>query len=228
MDTVCKHGVEYELSSDKKYYIASRIDNSYSPSGLTASLKVLCLSKKINGKSVKKIKTEAFKGCDLIEVAYIPETIEYIGHQAFAQCKSLKEINWYGDVNTSVELGHLVFLGCENLVSVTINSFLNPGTKDFCKCYNLTNFQCGYIENVPTDFFIGCRSLSHLSFVRCKKLNRGSFMGTGIKSISFHSEAPVLCDGTVEQWKQDGIEISCLLDNPIAELSYEGIPVSII
>ena len=229
MDIQVKNGITYELSAGKKWYIVTGVDtNSVTPANLAANLKILCIAAEINQKPVKSIRLEAFKNNPYIEAVYIPKTVTHCGHQAFAKCENLKEVVWYGDISKTVEMGHLVFLDCPKLVSVTINSKLKAGTKCFCKCSSLTTFACGYVDTIPTDFFVGCRSLEQLSFVECGALNRGSFIGSGVKKIGFHSDAPKLFDGTIEQWQHDGIEVECFSDNPLVELSYEGVKINAI
>ncbi len=177
----------------------------------------------MRGKRVSAIADMAFYKVEHIEYAYIPANIKYIGHQAFANCVNLKQVIWEGDIHTTVELGHLVFNNCKNLTVVTIKSMLNPGTKDFNNCSNLLGFDCDYVESIPSDFFNGCTSLTHLNFTECGRFNKGSISGSSVSMIEFSTKAPILCDGTVEQWIKDGIKISCSADNPLAELSYQGV-----
>lgn len=222
-----QNGIMYKLAACNDYYSIKGFDFNATQKQ-REHMQRLCIPKTVNGIPVKKIEFEAFKGNLWIESLFIPSTVEYIGHQAFAQCKNLVDVLWMGDSNKTVEMGALVFLNCENLKTVTIHSFLKTGTKTFCKCRNLFNFACGYVDGIPSDYFVGCTSLKTVNFVKCGYLTRSSFMGTAIKRVEFHNEAPKLFDGTIEQWNSDGITVGCLANNPLVDLMYEGIAVDII
>ena len=216
----------YQLSPAESYYVVIGIEPNIAPNRL-AAMKTVQIPESIKGLPVRGIKAEAFKAANWLEEIHLPSSIDSIGYQAFAQCQNLVTFVWEGDCNKNVELNSLVFLNCKALKTVHIFSRLNTGQKDFCKCEGLTLFNCPYINVISTDYFYGCSSLNRVSFIDCQCLTDNSFRYSGVRRVSFFQKAPKLLSGTVENWIQNGIRISCESSNPLTELIYYGVIVEV-
>ncbi|MBE5741139.1 MAG: hypothetical protein E7351_01215 [Clostridiales bacterium] len=108
---------------------------------------------------VTRLESGTFDYCEGITNVIFPESLEYIGDYAFANCTGLpadftipsqvKEIGEYAFQYTNIEnltlegvekIGNLTFLGCTSLVSIVLPSTLTEITNfAFSGCTNLTN-----------------------------------------------------------------------------------------
>lgn len=115
---------------------------------------------KIDGYPVTLISAMAFEGCDYVTKISLPDTLTYVGEEAFCDTAFYKdENNWKNGVlyidSVLVEVGedvsgdftvkkgtsviaHKAFAGCEKLTEITI-----PGT----------------VKHIPESMFVGCKSL---------------------------------------------------------------------
>lgn len=102
--------------------------------------KVECLGKQIiripdeiDGHTITGIFPEAFLSSDVKKII-LPETINYIGHGAFKDCKYLEEIN-IPDAVENIECA--AFEGCDNLASVVLPKNVVFDSGLFANCTNL-------------------------------------------------------------------------------------------
>lgn len=65
----------------------------------------------------------------------LPDTIEYIGHQAFKNCSQIKNIKLPENLQT---IGDRAFMYCSNLTSITIPGKAKLGFAAFFGCTNLS------------------------------------------------------------------------------------------
>ena len=97
-------GLEYTLSDDGTYYSISK--GTYSGENLI-------IPSTYNGLPVKKIPYEAFYGVRSLESVVIPDSVTYIGKNAFATCSYLETIS----IPDSIEyFGDSIFSFCNSLV----------------------------------------------------------------------------------------------------------------
>ncbi len=166
-------GLEYTLSDDETYYIASGIgsatdtdiviastynDLPVTSIGYRAFADCYELTSVVIPEGVTTIKTAAFSSCWKMQNITIPNSVKAIGISAFASCWELTSVT-IPDGVTSIE--GTLFSGCQKLTSVTIpNSVTSIGSGAFSLCSNLTNVTIP--DSVVTIFsgaFQGCDGL---------------------------------------------------------------------
>ena len=97
-------GLDMQLSADGGSYSVCGI-------GECADLEIL-IGGIYEGKPVKSIGGYAFWGCGEIREAFIFESIEHIGNDAFSYCVSLKQITLPATLKS---IGDYAFYGCSSL-----------------------------------------------------------------------------------------------------------------
>lgn len=156
----------------------------------------------INGKTVRYIGKRAFCESDIvsgekisghkIESVCVPQSVLFIGDEAFYGCESLKEVTF---PERLVYIGMYAFENCPKLSSVDIKSCEVFGASSFAGCSSLTSLI------LPSDTklllcaaFSGCpiESLSlnnGLEFIDC------AFAETKIKEVTIPSSVKVIFGG---------------------------------
>ncbi len=150
----------------------------------------------------------------------IPDSVEIIGIQAFAQCDSLTSIEIPDSVET---IGEGAFFGCDSLTSIGIpDSVTTIGERAFSICYSLTSVEIGdSVTTIGNGAFEGCDSLTSIeipdsvrtigntAFYGCRSLTsveipdsvttigEGAFRGC--KSLS-----DIYYGGSEEDWEKVG------------------------
>ena len=90
-------------------------------------------------KTVKRIESGTFSGCESLSSITIPNSVTWIGGYAFENCKSLTSVTIPNNVTT---IDSRAFKGCTSLTSVTIpNSVTTIGGLVFSDCYSLTSIK---------------------------------------------------------------------------------------
>ncbi|OON94558.1 MAG: hypothetical protein ATN31_03035 [Candidatus Epulonipiscioides saccharophilum] len=109
---------------------------------------------------VTEIAPKAFFGLDITDV-YIPNTVELIGANAFAECKKLRSIEIPASV-TNIE--YSAFKNCKALVSVKFNDgLLMLGAEAFYGCSDLSSLQLPRsLTTIPNCAFAICTSLVYV------------------------------------------------------------------
>ncbi len=99
-DTYYTEGVNYTLSDDGTYYIASSF-NSYK-SGVIRSMSEIVIAKTYLNKPVKEIGTSFFEAKEpfSLEIVYLPDSITTINSKAFAYLDDFKQIVLSENVTT--------------------------------------------------------------------------------------------------------------------------------
>ena len=98
----------------------------------------------------------AFQNCTSLENINIPQSVTFIGENAFIQCENLKSIDIPGNINTIEG----AFFNCYNLKNINISE----GVK-IIKSYAF--YSCNANEiNIPNSvIYIGCRTLPSASAI---------------------------------------------------------------
>ena len=111
------------------------------------------------GLPVKEIKEGAFCDGNMLSIT-IPDSVEYIGYDAFANCTNLTSVV-IGDSVTSI--GEYAFNDCTNLTSVVIgNSVTSIGRGAFEYCYSLTSMVIpNSVTSIGYGAFNGCSNLQY-------------------------------------------------------------------
>ena len=141
----------------------------------------------------------AFKGCYMIEIITLPETLTSIGDYAFQDCSSLNSISGGMDGECSIPQGVITisqyafqncssftkldlaavtvvedyaFNGCSNFVEVTGGELTSIGAYAFYMCMNLSEVpfnEGSSIEIIPQYAFAQCHSLQMLTLPNALK-----------------------------------------------------------
>ncbi len=94
----------------------------------------------------KKIAGSAFYGCDEIIYIHIPNSVELLSEESFAQCSGLKKIDLSENIK---EIPKMAFWGCSELESIRIPASVEKiGDFAFLDCFNLESIT---IFNSVTD-----------------------------------------------------------------------------
>lgn len=121
----------YDLSSNLERIIVESGNTSYSSfDGVLlnkdGSRLLLCPSKRKDGYSIPEtvvtVDAASFKDCKSLKFVNIPSSVELIGERAFDGCDSIDWVTFEG----APEIGLNAFIGCQNISSVTSQSFI-PG-----------------------------------------------------------------------------------------------------
>ena len=152
--TVCSQpepseGIEYALSDDESYYIVKGIGSCTEKDIVIASL--------YNGKRVKAIDYGAFYATDITSVV-IPNSIVYMGDEAFKNCGMLESVV-IGNGITTIPYG--AFNLCEKLNNLVIpNSVKNICENAFLACVSLKEVKIpSSVESIGDYAFAQCYAL---------------------------------------------------------------------
>ena len=96
-----------------------------------------------------------------IESIYIPNSIRYIGDEAFEGCRKMTEIDIPDSVTT---IGEEAFMFCESLTSVKISSSVTSlGRKAFGECVSLKEITIpASVRDVDAECFYHCENLTDI------------------------------------------------------------------
>ena len=132
-------------------------------------------------KGVKVIGNSAFLGCESLSSINIPNSLTYIGNDAFG-CESLTNINI---PNSVTNIGDRAFRGCNSLTSINIpNSVTYIGNSAFGECESLTNINIpNSVTNIGDWAFEQCESLTNINIPN-SVTNIGNNAFRGCKSLT--------------------------------------------
>ena len=163
-------GVTLTVTDLKALWVVTPIDNkSVAINGYKGNNCEIRIPSTIGTKTVTRIGERAFRPEShrvqknvyrALESIMLPDTIEYIGAEAFANCKSLKEIKLPSSL---LSIGHSAFENCESLKEIILPSNLRSVSPHlFAKCSNLE--KCVFLSQTT--------HLSQGAFYDCKKLSQ--------------------------------------------------------
>ncbi|MDE6084644.1 MAG: leucine-rich repeat domain-containing protein [Muribaculaceae bacterium] len=114
---------------------------------------------------VEEINNCAFKDNRYLTKISIPSSVNYIGYQAFFNCRYMKEIDLCSSCIPTIE--YAVFSFCERLKSIKLpNTIKDIGASAFSHCQELTSIYIPQsIENIYSAAFDDCRKLKEVYFV---------------------------------------------------------------
>jgi len=162
-ESVLSEGLEYELSSDKSYYIVSGIG--------TCTDTDLIIPLTYEGLPVKEIGSSAFEGCKTVESVTIPVTVKTIGSSAFSGCSSLVSV----DIPEKLSIiGELAFEETESMKEVNVHKDNKHYKSKDGNLYNKdeTKFIHYPAGKVEVEFIIpsSITEIENYSFYNCKNL----------------------------------------------------------
>lgn len=151
----CSASVNYVLSEDGSHYIASC-------SGYKSALKgELVIAEDYNGLPVTEIAQEGFRGAGISRLT-VPAAITKIGMAAFANCNSLREVEFKG---TALDIAQGTFGYCRSLYSVILPSATEKiGIYAFIGCEELTNITLpDTVKEIGHEAFENCYALTKIN-----------------------------------------------------------------
>ena len=134
--------------------------------------------------SVKFIGREAFGRCDGLESLTINGAIESMGYCAFNECTSLTTLKLGEYIKT---IGQSAFNGCSALTNVTIpENVTSIGDSAFVGCEKLDSLTInGAIESMGDSAFYGCEKLETLSLgEKIKTIGRDAFRECPLTNVT--------------------------------------------
>lgn len=123
------------------------------------------IPEEIDGYTVTKIASGAFQGHNCWMV-FLPETIEYIGEGAFADCKQLGAVHGLEDCTKLKEIQNKTFMHCYELYEIELPEGLEKiGEYAFYKCYkNLTDINIpSTVTTIDYGAFTSCQELTKIT-----------------------------------------------------------------
>ena len=133
---------------------------------------------------VTRIESYTFEDCDKLETITLPDSIRYIGEEAFYRCGALKKISIPYGV-TKIE--NYTFRYCDNLQSVYIpDSVKIIEGYAFYNCGSLSDLHLStHITSIGSSAFEGCESLTKITMpVDLISIGDAAFRGTSLVNIT--------------------------------------------
>ena len=190
----------------------------------------LTIPETINGYPITSINHGAFSGAKLKTID-IPDTVWYIGKNAFRTCNDLTHVNFYESSNIKlkkfIKLCSRAFLGCNSLKEICSEvKFAKIGTQCFSDCINLQHIQAPIVE-LQGLALENCSSLKSIlledncviassALKGCKTLTDLMFLGN-ISNAVADSMLKIIKKKTI--W--------CTADSNLAEFAYFGTDIRI-
>lgn len=150
---------------------------------------------------VKKLASGVFSGCEYLEYAELPETLEVMGRQVFSDCISLRYIALPEGI-TRLEYG--AFLGCESLFRAELPETLTVidekafsgckalktlqfpknlseiGAEAFSECTALTSVILPNLQKIGDEAFADCKALTAFALADAVSLGEKLFDGADV------------------------------------------------
>lgn len=125
----------------------------------------------------------AFQGCTSLELVDLSNVkVITLGHGAFADCTSLKEIRKMSAIGTAF---NGVFSGCTSLKSVDLTGMHVTGNYVFSGCTGLSDVTTGKFTAIGDGMFSGCTSLKKIT-LNNSIIGSYAFHGcTGLTTVEF-------------------------------------------
>lgn len=133
---------------------------------------------------VKRIGSNAFKGNSNLLSTIIPESVVYIGENAFQGCTKLQNVKIEGD--SIRRIGTAAFAQCVSLSEIDLpSSIVSIGSRAFKDCINLTEVQwpCNVCVIEP-EVFSHCKNLTNPKLhPSIQKVGSSAFYGCSSLSV---------------------------------------------
>lgn len=147
---------------------------------------------------------EAFSECKFVSEIACPSGLKSIGSEAFYCCEKLEKINIPETVST---IGSHAFSGCislKNIVLPMATTHISDGLFEYCSKLESIKIPDS-VEKISEDAFVGCNSLKTISIP--KKVNEikkyAFFMCENLKLIDINSEKIDIGEGNFDNILED-------------------------
>ena len=178
LDTVIPDRFNYVVNEDQTTctIISAKNKNSYS----------IDIPEEIDGYTVTKITSWAFKGhkCSIV---FFPDTIEYIGAGAFAECEELGAVHGLEKCTKLKEIQQETFLNCYDLDTIMLPEGLETiGVMAFMNCWSdLNSIKIpSTVTTIEYGAFSLCTNLTEIEFPASVE-----YIGERVLTCSYNLEA---------------------------------------
>ena len=148
-------GLYFDLSSDRTYYYVWALGGTDTEIVIPATYEDL---------PVKEIDADAFHQKDQITSVTIPDSVTYIGEDAFRGCTSLTTVTFIGN-STVTSIEPYTFNGCYALTSINLpDSITSIKEGAFHNCVSLESLKLpNSLESIDSLAFYDCGKLTELN-----------------------------------------------------------------
>jgi hypothetical protein len=146
------HGLEYRVSKSGVAVLCG-VGNCFDEH--------IVIPSSVEGYTVVGVSEKAFARCLQVKSVTLPSSICFVGDNAFAWCRNLKEVNARG----LSEIGSRAFMGCDALTDVSFGDQIEKiGEKAFAYCPSLISVTLpDSLTRLGAAAFEGCRNLAEIS-----------------------------------------------------------------
>ena len=212
-----------------KYYDAAQTQVCVTGSRATKN-KIWKIVDTINGKPVTAIGSGAFNNRDDVETIYIPDSVSYIGCDAFRNCKNLSRVIFYHTSQRakSLELCAWAFHNCPQLVHFGGSQPVYVRSFAFMDCITLQDFNVTIIA-AEKESFSQCAKLRTATFGENAAWEANSFQGCkALSQLFFYDKIAEHIPHYKDKMKLlKGKVISCTPKFNHLELAYEGYNIDV-
>ena len=140
------------------------LDGGCTITGYNGSATNVVIPSTLDGNTVLKIGSSAFRGKDIVSVT-IPNTVQTINPWGFAYCSSLSNVDLGNSVST---LEHECFADCDILTSIDIPASMTTSGASAdspfngCDALKTATIASGGVK-IPSTLFFGCGSLQNVN-----------------------------------------------------------------
>lgn len=138
---------------------------------------------------VRLIADGAFRGCDALESVTIPDSVEYVGKDAFADTALLSA----GEREDGILYVDSILIDCDAEVAGVVD--VREGTRTiadaaFLNVVGVTEVRCpDSLRHIGQDAFYGCSALRKIDLNRTETVGRGPFYGCdGLSGLTVSEE----------------------------------------
>lgn len=142
--------------------------------------------------NLTSIPQNAFKNLKALQYIYIPNTVTYIGDEAFRECSSIQEVEFQKGL-TSLNFGNRVFYKCEAMKHIVIpEGVQNIGKNMFEQCSSLESLRLpNTLTIIDEGAFKEAKALTYLTIPKnVESIGSGAFENSGLRDIYLMAESP--------------------------------------
>ena len=119
-------GVQFALSEDGKYYFLRSVREVTQPD--------IVIPSTYEGLPVVSISNYAFRNCSTLKSIVIPDSVQQIGIESFANCTALESVTMEGIISIGID----AFDGCTSLKNVSVSDTIESiSLSSFSDCANI-------------------------------------------------------------------------------------------
>lgn len=219
---IIQQGLIYEATYGNKLQLTGFVDGFQT--------NILVIPEEVEGKKVIQISPSAFANNTCIEKVSMPESMEFIGTDAFENCSNLETVELTPVANfkqaLTLTIGCHAFSNCCKLSQfISKDRIVTLQAQCFRDCIFLSNLNV-YIQQVEALSFFCCNSLREIKFSYSARLDRNSLTNSSIKSLKFKGDG-IIPQSTLKFISEHNIKITCVPESNLENLAYCGYIIEI-